>query len=183
MSMRETQSGDFLAHQGKRFRLAPMSGPIRLMTAYLLLLPLLFLVCAWFFLSSLALVALLLAALYAWVWVRFRPTEFVIGSDRLEIRWPLKHRSIPQSSIAKVQVINAHQLRQEMGWALRIGAGGLWGGFGWLWTKNRGLVQMYVSRTEDLVLIERTIDRPLLTTPEQGETFVDNLRASIKALG
>jgi hypothetical protein len=30
---------------------------------------------------------------------------------------------------------------------LRIGVGGLWGVFGWLWTR-RGLVEVYVSRTD-----------------------------------
>jgi hypothetical protein len=31
----------------------------------------------------------------------------------------------------------------EVGWSMRVGAGGLWGGFGWLWTERRGIVQMY----------------------------------------
>jgi hypothetical protein len=55
---------------------------------------------------------------------------------------------------------------------VRVGAGGIWGGFGWLWTKRQGLVQMYISRTEGFVWIERAGARPWLLTPEQPEEFV-----------
>jgi hypothetical protein len=48
----------------------------------------------------------------------------------------------------------------------------LWGGFGWLWTQRRGIVQMYISRTDGLVWIERISDRPWLITPDEPENFV-----------
>jgi hypothetical protein len=44
---------------------------------------------------------------------------------------------------------------------MRIGAGELGGGFGRLWTKRYGLVQMYVSRTEG-VCVDRAEERPTL---------------------
>jgi hypothetical protein len=59
---------------------------------------------------------------------------------------------------------------------MRIGAGGLWGGFGWLYTR-KGLLDLYVSRTDRFVLVRRRIGRPLLLTPERDEAFVDALRA------
>jgi hypothetical protein len=59
---------------------------------------------------------------------------------------------------------------------MRIGAGGLWGGFGWLYTR-RGLVDLYVSRTDRFVLVRRRAGRPLLLTPERDASFVDALRA------
>jgi len=49
---------------------------------------------------------------------------------------------------------------------------GLWGGFGWLWTRKRGVVQIYVSRDDGLVGIERVGGRPWLITPEHPEAFV-----------
>jgi hypothetical protein len=55
---------------------------------------------------------------------------------------------------------------------MRVGAGGLWGGFGWLWTQRRGIVQMYVSRTDDFVWIERPGERSWLITPERPKAFV-----------
>ena len=51
-------------------------------------------------------------------------------------------------------------------------AGGLGGGFGWLWTQKRGVVRMYISRTDGLVWIERRSERPWLVTPEKPEAFV-----------
>jgi hypothetical protein len=58
---------------------------------------------------------------------------------------------------------------------MRIGAGGLWGAFGWLWTQRRGMVQMYISRTDGFVWIERGADRPWLITPEQPQAFLSAL--------
>lgn len=55
---------------------------------------------------------------------------------------------------------------------MRIGIGGLWGGFGWLWP-GRGLVNFYVSRSDGLVLIERMSARPLLITPEMMVQALD----------
>jgi hypothetical protein len=74
-----------------------------------------------------------------------------------------------------VRVLNGSELKREIGWGLRVGAGGLWGSFGWLWTKRRGIVQMYISRTDRFVWIERVGGRPWLITPEQLESFARNL--------
>ncbi len=115
--------------------------------------------------------ALILVAFYAWIWLRFRPVEFIVRSGALEVRWPLKRRTIPLENISEVRVMDREQLKRETGWGVRVGAGGLWGGFGWLWTKRRGIVQMYVSRTNDYVWIERPGNRPWLITPEQPEEF------------
>jgi hypothetical protein len=65
--------------------------------------------------------------------------------------------------------------------AFFVGAGGLWGGFGWLWTERRGIAQMYVSRTEGLVWIERRGGRPWLITPEEPEAFVRALWGQARA--
>jgi hypothetical protein len=157
---------------GTTFRLAPMSPLIRSITiAVLALPPVLFVAAAlggWPF----AVPGLLLLAMDGWVWLRFRPSRFVVGPDALEVRWPLKARRIPRADIAAVRVIDADTLRRETGGGVRVGAGGLWGGFGWLWTGRRGLVQMYVSRTDGLVWIERAGGRPWLITPHDPEGFV-----------
>jgi hypothetical protein len=127
--------------------------------------------------------ALLLVALYAWIWLRFRPTRFVVRPDALEVIWPLRRRRIGRDSIASVRRIDGRELRRDAGWCLRVGAGGLWGGFGWLWTQRRGIVQMYVSRTDDFVWIERVGDRPWLITPEQPAAFVHALSSGRPAPG
>jgi len=155
----------------QNFRLAPMSRLIFSLTVGLLALPIALLAGASFQKVLLGPVLLLLA-LYAWVWLRFRPTHFVVHPDMIEVVWPLKRRVLRRSEISAVQVIEAAALRRALGWSLRVGAGGLWGGFGWLWTERRGVVQMYVSRTDRFVWIERGNARPWLITPEQPDDFV-----------
>jgi hypothetical protein len=91
--------------------------------------------------------------------------------------WPLKRCEIPRQDISSVRLLDGEALRREIGWGMRIGAGGLWGGFGWLWTKRRGIVQMYISRTDRFVWIERDGGRPWVVTPEQPETFIRTLLA------
>ena len=156
----------------KSFLLAQMSRFILILTLGLLSLPAVFLAASVFGGAALRIPGLLLVALYAWVWLRFRPTRFVIHPGDIEVIWPLKRRRIPRASIADVRVMSKEALRREIGWGMRVGAGGLWGGFGWLWTKRRGIVQMYVSRTDGFVWIERGNDRPWLITPETPEAFV-----------
>jgi hypothetical protein len=112
------------------------------------------------------------SVIYAWIWLRFRPTRFVVSPAALDVEWPLKRVSIERHTITAVRAIDRDALRREIGWGLRVGAGGVWGGFGWLWTKRRGIVQMYISRTDGFVWIERADDRPWLITPESPARFV-----------
>ncbi len=156
----------------KSFRLARMSPLILSLTLLLLVLPPAFLVGAVFGRQSLAIPAVFLIALYAWVWFRFRPSQFTVHEGGLQVIWPLKCRNIPRETIASVRVIDRRELKREIGWGMRVGAGGLWGAFGWLWTQRRGVIQMYVTRTDCFVWIERTDGRPWLITPEEPEEFV-----------
>ena len=154
------------------FRLARMSPLILALTLILLAIPVLFLTNAFFGKSLLVGPALLVIGIYSWVWLRFRPSEFVVRPDAIDVTWPLKRRQIPRADISDVRLIDKRDLRREVGWGMRVGAGGLWGGFGWLWTKRRGIVQMYISRTDRFVWIERSNGRPWLITPETPEAFV-----------
>ena len=153
-----------------------MSPLIRWLTVLLLVIPVLFLALSAAGAYFLSLPALLLILIYAWVWLRFRPTNFMIYRDALEIIWPLKRRSIPRDEITAVRQVDGQELTREIGWGTRVGAGGLWGGFGLLWTRRRGMVQMYISRTDGYVWIERGQKRPWLLTPLQPEEFIRALR-------
>ena len=156
----------------KSFRLARMSTLIRTLTLLLLALPLAFLVASLFGATLLVVPALLVIAVYAWIWLRFRPTQFIVHRGGIEVCWPLKRREIPREYISNVQVIDRERLKKKIGCGMRVGVGGLWGGFGWLWTKRRGVIQMYVSRTDGYVWIERAGSRPWLITPERPEAFI-----------
>lgn len=156
----------------RTFRLAPMSWGILILTLVLLALPVAFLGRAIIGDIRFSLPGVLLVALYVWVWLRFRPTLFIVHPEALEVIWPLKRRRMRREEISGVRLVDKRDLRREIGWGMRVGAGGLWGGFGWLWTARRGIVQMYVSRTDGFVWIERVDQRPWLITPEHPEAFV-----------
>ena len=165
------------------FRLAHMSPLIWILTLALLAVPAVFFSTAMVGRHLLTVPALCIVVMYVWVWLRFRPTRFVVYPDRLEVRWPLKRRSIPRKDIAAVRLIDKRALHSVTGWGMRVGAGGLWGGFGWLWTQRRGIVQMYISRTDGFVWIERVGDRPWLITPAQPAAFVRALSSASKNEG
>ena len=154
------------------FALAKMCRVLLWLTLFLWALPVGFVLGAVAGFRVLALPAILLLLIYGWTWTRFRPTRFVIRPESLEVIWPLKQRGIPRSSIASVRLVDREELRGLIGWAARIGAGGLWGGFGWLWTQRKGIVQMYVSRLDQFVWIERGRERPWLITPADPESFI-----------
>jgi hypothetical protein len=158
-----------------QFRLAPMSPVIRWLTVVMLALPAVLFVNAVLVQHRLAGPAVLVTVIYAWIWLRYRPTQFIIHPDVLEIVWPLKRRRLARREIAAIRIMNREELRQKIGWGLRVGAGGLWGGFGWLWTRRRGIVQMYISRMDRFVWIELQSGRPWLITPEDPELFVQAL--------
>src|SRR6266478_3163633 len=109
------------------FRLAPMSPLIWMLTLALLAIPAVFFSTAMVGRHLLTVPALCVVVMYVWVWLRFRPTRFVVYPDRLEVRWPLKRRSIPHKDIAEVRLIDKRALHSEIGWGMRVGAGGLWG--------------------------------------------------------
>lgn len=155
--------------------MAPMSPLILGLTLLLLAIPLIFIAASLLGYSILLMPAIILLILYAWVWLRYRPNRFVIHPDKLEIIWPLKRRYLRRDNITGTRIINSTDLRREAEWCVRIGAGGLWGGFGWLWTQRRGIVQMYISRTDNFVWIDCVTGRPWIITPDHPEIFVRKL--------
>ncbi len=156
----------------RSFRLARMSPLMLTPTLLFLAAPPALLVGALLGRHQLGAAALLVLAIDVWVWLRFRPSRFTIDGSGLEVIWPLKRCHIPRESIVSARVIDRQGLKREIGWGMRVGAGGIWGGFGWLWTELRGVVQMYISRTDGFVWIERAGGRPWLLTPEEPEEFV-----------
>lgn len=157
----------------QRFALAPMSTGIRLLTWGLLALPVVFLALGLRSAQScvLAPVGGLIAGLYLAVALWWRPSAFEIAPEGLRVRFPGRSRLVPRADLAGARTMDSAQFCAEHGLALRIGVGGLWGGFGWLWTRRRGLLDFYISRTDGLVLVERRSGRPLLITPADPDAF------------
>ncbi|NJL82566.1 MAG: hypothetical protein HC890_05660 [Chloroflexaceae bacterium] len=163
-----------------RFSLAPMSPFLRNLTLLLWLLPPT--VGVWAIAArelTAAVFFLLLIALYGAVWFWFRPSHFVVSHDYLEIVFPGRQRRISLESLFRVRSLTQETFNREFGWAIRIGVGGLWGGFGWLWTSRQGLIEFYISRLDEFVLIERLGGKSLLITPENPQQFVQAIQAAL----
>ena len=156
------------------YALAPMSPLIKGLTIGLWLLPLVFIgVAIASRLKGLGLVGLALILLYGAVWVWCRPTEFVLSPDQLTIVFPGWKRPIQMTEISGFRATSAAGFNQEFGLPIRIGVGGLWGGFGWLWTSRQGLIEFYVSRSKGLVLIDLKVGKTILITPVEPQRFVE----------
>lgn len=156
----------------RSFRLAPMCGLIGGLTLAMLSLPVVLGVA---FLRSMPAPALwlpgMLALLYLAIWLWWRPHRFELDAKGLTIHWPLRRQHIPWCEIRAARQLRNADVRSELGFAARIGAGGLWGGFGWLWSSRRGMLDLYVSRGDGIVIVERQPGRALLITPEQPGEF------------
>ncbi|HMB73228.1 MAG TPA: PH domain-containing protein [Gammaproteobacteria bacterium] len=157
---------------GTSFPLAPMSPLMLTLTTVIYAVTAIIVIGALAGATALAIPAVLIAVLYAWIWLRFRPTRFTVHTGGLAIEWPMRRVEIPLADIADARILDKEQLKTAIGWGLRVGAGGLWGGFGRLWTKHRGLIHLYISRTDRFVWIERRHGKPWLITPDRPEEFV-----------
>ena len=158
------------------YRLAPMSAVIRLLTVVVLTIPIVLAI------AGLPTVAAAVAALYIWVWLWMRPRHFVVETDAVVIVWPLRSRRIERAALRSARIVTASEFRREHGLGIRIGVGGLWGGFGLLWTRGT-IYDLYVSRTDGLVVLEREGGRPLLITPERPEAFIRSVQAATEETG
>jgi hypothetical protein len=126
-------------------------------------------------------VALLLVVLYLAVWIWWRPGRFEVSARALVLVFPVRRARIAISDIESASVVDSKAFRDQFGLALRVGAGGLWGGFGWLWTRN-GWVEFYISALDRYVLIRRRSRIPLLISPEDPERMVAMLEQQLAAV-
>ena len=160
-----------------------MSGDILLITALVLLLPVIFMLVL--FLAPLPMPRS--ARLAVWcaffisvimpfvVWIWSRPTAFAIHGAELEIIWPARRRVLPLRGLESVEILQPHEFRNRYGRAMRVGVGGLWGGFGSAVTKSETF-HLYVSRTDRFVLLRPAGIKPWVLTPAQVELFVEAVK-------
>jgi hypothetical protein len=110
--------------------------------------------------------------IYAGIWLWLRPARFELTESDLVVVFPGRRLLVPRASIAGARLLAREEFRPLFGWAFRVGAGGLWGGFGWLWTSKRGRVDMFISRLDRCVLLERTGAPPLLLSAEPAGPLI-----------
>jgi hypothetical protein len=161
------------------FPLATMTADIRALTAVVLLLPIPIAVLAHAVLAALLGVAPVpLLCLGVWLWLR--PRQFVVDDEWLTIEWPLRSRRIARSAVREVKLMRRDEFRRLHGYGVRVGAGGLWGGFGLLKTPNETF-SMWISRTDRFVVVSLAGEHPLLVTPNEPESFVAAVERRVSA--
>lgn len=159
-----------------------MSLSLRIMTWVVMIIPISFVVVTLKVPSPLRWVmggtTVFLFLTYASVWFFWRPTRFELGEGGLKIIWPVRARFIPLHAIAGAREVSGREFRREYGYGMRIGAGGLWGGFGLLKTAKTTF-SMWISRTDDLVIVTLREGRPLLITPEHPRQLVEAIERTL----
>ena len=115
------------------------------------------------------------ALLYAAVYLLARPSGFEVQGGQVRVVFPVWSRDI--TGVVKAERVDTAELKRRYGLLLRVGAGGLWGGFGWLWSR-RGWVEFYVSRMDDYVLLTRSEGLPLLINAEDPDLLCERVAAA-----
>lgn len=162
------------------FPVAPMSRAIRTLTGLLLALPPIFVAVGLHGSGPLQplmiAVGLVVAALYLGVWLWARPSRFEVDDAKLVLVWPLRRLAIPRGTIETVLVVDLPGFRAAYGRPIRIGAGGLFGTFGWLWSRKGGRLDVYATNLGPWVVIERRAGPPLVLSPADCEGFAAALQ-------
>lgn len=161
----------------RRFPLAPMDRPLRWMTGVVLLLPVLLLLLPTRAPPGPWLAPALLGLLIVLVVLLWRPVAFEVDGATLVLRYPVRSKRLGLATLQAVEPLTGADFRARYPRALRVGVGGLFGGFGWLHTAG-GWVELDVSRTDGFVLLTWSDRCPLLLTPETPEAFVAAVQAA-----
>jgi hypothetical protein len=107
------------------------------------------------------------------IWLYARPTCFEVSPEGLKLVWPARTRKLPRNAFADMQPLS----RIDLGHCVRLfGVGGLFGSFGRYRSEYLGNMDLYVTRTDAMVLLRLKNRRPLILTPQDPNAFLAALR-------
>lgn len=112
-----------------------------------------------------------IAAIYGWIWALMRPARYELGPSELVLASPLRRIRIPRHDLAGAQIYDLPGFRAEFGNMIRVGAGGLFGTFGWLWNRKSGRMDCYVTNLGPWVVVRRRTGRAIILSPADPESF------------
>lgn len=140
-----------------RYKLAPMDQYMLRMTKVCLLIP------VFFFLTGpllpyFLILAFLITFLYSMIWLRLRPKAFVVDGEAFTIEWPVGKQTWNRSEIVSVEFMTFEKFKKAYGLVF--------------WTNFR----MFISRIDGFVIVNFREGKPLMMTPENPESFIQNLK-------
>jgi len=97
------------------------------------------------------------------------PRGFSLSPDGLRIHRPFGPHVLPYTRIRSARRAQPNELC-----GLRtFGSGGMFGFFGWFWSRKLGHYRTYVTNRREMVLVEA--ERPYLLSPERPDDFLRSL--------
>ena len=106
----------------------------------------------------------------------FRPIHYTITSDELIVNRPLLNVYIKRADIRRVELIEKKKIKN----CIRIFCmGGLFGYYGNFVNFSLGRMTWYATRRDKPVLVKTTDNRKIIVTPDDPDTFVNELSASV----
>lgn len=114
---------------------------------------------------------------YLLAWAFYRPRRFQVARSGLRVVFPCRSRVVPRADIVGVELVAGEDVwSAKSPLTARTGSTGLLGVYGICQSKQLGLIEIYATRLDGLVLIRRREGRPLLLTPEHPGEFVETVR-------
>lgn len=114
--------------------------------------------------------ALIIGLVMGW----FRPLTLEVDAEALRIVCPLRKQVFERSTILRAWRLDYGVLRPMV----RVGVGGLFGYFGMFLRPGKGSVNVCITTTRDLVLLELEDRPPLLLSPRDPAAFLESLDLS-----
>jgi hypothetical protein len=121
-------------------------------------------------------VAILL--MYVAILAYARPLRFELSDAGLCIVWPIRRLQIPWAEIEAVELVDRESFRSRYGYGMRVGSGGLFGAFGWLYASGRRF-HLYISRIDTWVLVHMRQGESWILTPEMQLDFLSLAHAML----
>lgn len=97
------------------------------------------------------------------------PRGFSLSPDGLRIHRPFGAHVLPFARIRSARRAQPG----ELGGLRTFGSGGMFGFFGWFWSRKMGHYRAYVTHRQDMVLVEA--ERTYLLSPERPDDFLRSL--------
>ncbi len=93
----------------------------------------------------------------------FRPTKYIVDSEKITIKRPLKDLIIDMKNIQQVFLVS----NDTMKWTIRtFGNGGLFGYYGKFRNRTYGNMTWYATKRDNYLLIETSKHKKIILTPD-----------------